>query len=78
LKEKKNVTVIEALDKVIGYLHEEQDDYEDTHASERQNHIWNAVHVLMRHRADLSNPPAGGRLPANVCNMTATCIINGL
>jgi hypothetical protein len=54
LKEKKNVTVIEALDKVIGYLHEEQDDYEDTHASERQNHIWNAVHVLMRHRADLS------------------------
>ena len=48
------MTVIDALDKVIVYLEDEREDYENRPAAERQNHIWTAVQVLMRHRAELA------------------------
>ena len=50
-----NKEVIGALDRVIDYLHEEQEDYESSAPSRRQNHIWMAVRVLIQHRADLAN-----------------------
>ena len=40
-----------ALDRVIGYLADERDDYEERSPAERRNHIWKAVEVLIRHRA---------------------------
>ena len=37
---------------VIGYLHEEEEDYECSSRSRRRNHIWRAVKVLMRYREE--------------------------
>jgi hypothetical protein len=46
--------VIAALDRVIGYFEDEQEDYELSDPARRQKHIWTAVQVLIRHRDDLA------------------------
>ena len=47
--------MIEALDRVIAYLDGEREDYQTRTSSERQNHIWTAVRVLIEHRAELAD-----------------------
>jgi hypothetical protein len=44
------MTFDQALDRVIGYLGDEADHFEECSPRERRDHIWLAVKVLMRHR----------------------------
>jgi hypothetical protein len=45
----------EAIDRVVDYLYEEEENYENRSADERANHIWNSVRIL-RDFADPENP----------------------
>jgi hypothetical protein len=47
-----NLSFDAALDRVIGYLADEGEDYECSSAARRAGHIWNAVRVLIQHRAE--------------------------
>ena len=47
-----NLSFDAALDRVIGYFADEQEDYEASTPARRRNHIWNAVRVLIQHRAN--------------------------
>jgi hypothetical protein len=52
------MTVDEAIDRVIDYLTDaEERHYLECSPSERRNHIWRAVMVLMAHRDNNKKPP---------------------
>jgi hypothetical protein len=47
--------VIEAIDRTVGYLEDEEEDYELSDPERRRGHIWGALRVLIEHRADLAD-----------------------
>ena len=57
------MTTLEALDRVLAYLADEQEDYDGRPPGERAGHIWEAVQVLARFRQELREGRPEGLTP---------------